>query len=143
MEQPMRKGQKATMASWLFLVIASSMETGWLYAIQGLSGFQMDLIYSGTIWQAEGQTFLFSLVAYILLGVGNAYFFYKALQTIPSSVAFGVWTGLALGFTALVESLGQGEAPPLSELIGMGLILLGIIGLKEESKAKKSDNSLN
>ncbi len=135
----MKSPQKTSLSAWLWLVVASLMETGWLYAIQGLSGFHMDLLYTGALWDAEGRLLLISLLAYVLLGVGNAYFFYKALKHIPSSVAFGVWTGLALGFTALVESLGKGEAPHLNALIGMGLILLGIIGLKEDAKPKKSD----
>lgn len=124
---------------WGYLILAAMMESGWLFCIRALNRVHWETVFDLTAFQGDdGWILITALAGYGLLGVGNAYFFYKSLSTIPSSVAFGVWTGLALGFTALAEAGLNRTIPGVGELTGMAFILLGIIGLKSQEEAKKN-----
>jgi quaternary ammonium compound-resistance protein SugE len=71
-----------------------------------------------------------SLAGYIGFGIANMLFFVKAIQKIPASIAFSIWTGLALTGITLVDGLFIHIELSIAQIISIFLILVGVIGLK-------------
>jgi quaternary ammonium compound-resistance protein SugE len=67
---------------------------------------------------------------YILFGVGNIIFFSKAMNDIPASVAFACWMAVALVGVKLIDTFVLKVPFSMPHLLFIGLILVGIIGLK-------------
>ena len=69
-------------------------------------------------------------ICYVAFGVGNVFFFSKALNVIPASTAFAIWMGMALVGIKIVDTLVLKEAFHWAHVFYIGCILVGIIGLK-------------
>lgn len=67
---------------------------------------------------------------YILFGLGNIYFFSQAMKDIPASTALAVWMGTALIGVKFVEIVFLKTPYDWQQFIYMGMILIGIVGLK-------------
>ena len=100
--------------AWFFLLIAGLCETAWAIGLKYTEGFSRLL---PTVVTVAG------MVASIgLLGL--------ALKSLPVGTAYAVWTGIGtVGATTLGIYLFN-EPATLLRLAYIGLILLGIIGLK-------------
>ncbi|KQU16988.1 DMT family transporter [Peribacillus butanolivorans] len=57
----------------------------------------------------------------------------KAMQVLSAGVAYGVWTGIGSVGITLVGILWFKERFVFSQFISLGLILIGVIGLKMTS----------
>ncbi|MBT2618870.1 MULTISPECIES: multidrug efflux SMR transporter [unclassified Bacillus (in: firmicutes)] len=57
----------------------------------------------------------------------------KAMQVLPAGVAYGVWTGIGSVGITLVGALWFKERFSSSQFISLGLILIGVIGLRMTS----------
>lgn len=106
--------------AWIYLVIAGIMEWGWPLGLKWAwtdAGFRP--------WPA------------VLAGVsiaGSGAFLLLAQRTIPIGTAYAVWTGIGAAGTFLLGILLLGEPKDLLRFLCVGLILLGIIGLKLTSQ---------
>jgi quaternary ammonium compound-resistance protein SugE len=67
---------------------------------------------------------------YVVFGLGNIYFFSMAMKEIPASTALAVWMGTALIGVKFVEIVLLRMPYAWPQFIYMGLILIGIVGLK-------------
>lgn len=77
-----------------------------------------------------GIKIIFPLMGYIVFGIFNVYYISLAMKTIPISIAFAVWMGLALiGFTCLDIYFFK-QSVRLFQIVCLGLILFGVMGLK-------------
>lgn len=77
-----------------------------------------------------GWVTLAPFAGYIVFGVGNILFFSLAMKEIPASTALAVWMGTCLVGVKLIEIGFFKGSYDLYQFLYMGLILVGIVGLK-------------
>lgn len=101
-------------------------------------GFKMQYVYltvaivgeviaTSFLKQADGFT---KLVPSIITVVGYAvtfYFLSLALRSIPTGVAYAIWSGVGIVLIAAVAWIFQGQKLDVFAMIGMGLIVSGVI----------------
>lgn len=100
--------------NWFILLIAGLLEISWAVGLKYTEGFTR-------LWPSIGT--IFSLTAsFILLGI--------AMKTLPVGTAYAVWVGIGAVGTAILGIILLGESTAPLRLVSLGLICLGIIGLK-------------
>ncbi len=117
--------------AWLYLLLASVMEVCWNYSLKYTSVAKIKAIdWSQLFANSAGIMTLLPAICYVAFGVGNVFFFSKALNVIPASTAFAIWMGMALVGIKIVDTLVLKEAFQWIQVVYIGCILVGIIGLK-------------
>ncbi|MBW4631604.1 MAG: quaternary ammonium compound efflux SMR transporter SugE [Iphinoe sp. HA4291-MV1] len=100
--------------AWIYLLIAGLLEVGWAISLK----------------YAQGFTRLGPSVATIALMILSFAFLSTALRTLPIGTAYTIWTGIgAVGTVVLGIVLFQ-EPIEVRRLICIGLIIVGVIGLR-------------
>ena len=102
---------------WFMLVIAGLFEMVWAIGLKYTEGFTR-------LWPSV-ITLVSMAISFGLLGM--------AMKTLPVGTAYAVWVGIGAIGTALLGILLFQEAANLGRILSLGLILLGIIGLKLSS----------
>lgn len=116
---------------WLFLILASVCEICWFYCISYLNQVTVgELLDFSFINRGNAGLIALSVVGYAGFGVANIILFAKALQKIPAAIAFSVWSGLALAGMTLFDGLLMHVQLNFYQLGSIGLIIIGVIGLK-------------
>jgi quaternary ammonium compound-resistance protein SugE len=100
--------------AWFFLLLAGIAEVGWAVGLKYTEGFTRPV--------PTVLTVLSMGVSLWLLGL--------ALKTLPLGTAYAVWTGIGTVGTALLGILLLGESAAALRLACIGLIVMGIVGLK-------------
>jgi quaternary ammonium compound-resistance protein SugE len=99
---------------WILLITAGLFEIAWAIGLKFTDGFTR-------LWPTLGTlSALFISVA--LLGV--------AAKSLPIGTAYAVWTGIGAVGTVLCGIALFGDPATLFRLACVGLIILGILGLK-------------
>ena len=99
---------------WINLIIAGLLEVVWASSLKYTDGLTKpipSLITLATL-----------TASFILLA--------QALKTLPVGTGYAVWTGIGVVGTAIVGSIFLGEPRDLTRFISIGLIVLGIVGLR-------------
>jgi len=99
---------------WIYLIIAGLLEVVWAITLKYTDGFTKpvpSLITLSTL-----------AASFILLA--------QALKTLPTVTGYAVWTGIGVVGTAVIGSLFLGEPRDLPRFICIGLIVIGIVGLR-------------
>ena len=99
---------------WLYLVIAGLFEVGWAIGLKYTEGFSR-LVPSVLTVAAM-------IVSLALLGL--------ALKTLPVGTAYAIWTGVGAVGTAILGIVLFADPATLPRLACIGLIVVGIVGLK-------------
>ena len=102
--------------AWLYLIVAGIMEWGWPIGLK--LGFTDAGLRAGWIAMAVG--FMAASGALLLV----------AQKTIPMGTAYAVWTGIGAAGTFVLGILIFGEAATTLRFFFVGLIVVGIVGLK-------------
>ncbi len=100
--------------SWLILFFAGLLEVGWAVGLKYTEGFTRPL--------PTALTFLAIVCSIGLLGV--------AVRELPVGTAYAVWSGLGAVGTVIAGIVLFGESMALIKLVSVGLIVLGLLGLK-------------
>lgn len=100
--------------AWIFLFVAGLFEVGWAIGLKYTQGFSR----------------LYPSVLTGLSMAASIYFLSKALDTLPVGTGYAVWTGIGAVGTAILGIILFAESASLGRLISIGLIVIGIIGLK-------------
>ena len=100
--------------SWLVLVVAGLLEVAWAFALKPSHGFSLLL--------PSIATFVLMAASFFLLSY--------AMKNLPLGTAYAVWTGIGAVGTAIVGILFLGESASLMRIASIGLIVIGIAGLK-------------
>jgi quaternary ammonium compound-resistance protein SugE len=102
------------MTAWLALLLAGALEIAWTFGLKLSDGF--------TRFWPSVATILAIASSFVLMAV--------ALKSIPFGTAYAIWTGIGIAGTAIVGCLAFGEPVTPMRLICVGLITIGIVGLK-------------
>jgi len=100
--------------SWFYLVIAGLLEVAWAVGLKYTEGFTRPVV--------SGFTLLAMLGSVGMLGL--------ALKELPLGTAYAVWTGIGTIGTAVFGMWLLGEPAGALRIGSIGLIALGIVGLK-------------
>lgn len=100
--------------SWFVLIIAGLFEVAWAICLKFSNGFTR-------LWPTVG-TIAGLVISVGLLGV--------AARSLPISTAYAVWTGIGAVGAVLCGIIFLGEPVTPLRLACVGLIVIGIVGLK-------------
>jgi len=100
--------------AWVLLVLAGLFEIGWAIGLKYTEGFTR-------LWPSVG-TVLAMLLSVLLLGI--------AMKSLPVGTAYAVWVGVGAVGTAILGMVLFGESANAGRLASLGLIVVGIVGLK-------------
>jgi quaternary ammonium compound-resistance protein SugE len=100
--------------AWVYLVLAGLLEVGWAIGLKYTAGF--------TRLVPTVLTAISMVASVLLLGL--------ALKTLPVGTGYAVWTGIGTVGTALLGVYLLGEPATALRLGCIGLIVVGILGLK-------------
>jgi quaternary ammonium compound-resistance protein SugE len=103
--------------NWLLLVVAGLLEVGWAVGLKYTEGFTR---FWPTVWTLSAM-----LLSITMLGL--------AMRDLPVGTAYAIWTGIGAVGTVIVGIYLLGDPATAGRLISIGLILLGIVGLKLSS----------
>ncbi|MBF9231765.1 quaternary ammonium compound efflux SMR transporter SugE [Microvirga alba] len=103
--------------AWIYLALAGLFEIGWAIGLKYTEGF--------TRLVPSVLTVISMIVSVVLLGI--------ALKTLPVGTGYAVWTGIGTVGTALLGIYLLGEPATAIRLACIGLIVVGILGLKVAS----------
>lgn len=99
---------------WVYLFVAGLFETGWAVGLK----------YS------DGLTKFYPAVFTVITLILSMYLLERALRTLPVGTAYAVWTGIGIIGTTLLGIVLFNESMNYSRIFFIGLIAVGIGGLK-------------
>ncbi|SJZ42400.1 SugE protein [Vibrio cincinnatiensis] len=102
------------MMAWVILFIAGLSEVAWAAGLKYTEGFSKPI--------PSMITLICLVVSFVLLGL--------SLKTLPLGLAYSVWVGIGVVGTALVGLIFLSEPFSWIKTVSLGLIVLGIIGMK-------------
>ncbi|MEN3276079.1 MAG: quaternary ammonium compound-resistance protein SugE [Massilia sp.] len=108
------QGPRKVEMSWIYLVVAGVLEVAWAVGLKYTQGFTR-------LWPS-----VFTLAA-MAASVGMLGL---ALRHLPLGTAYAVWTGIGTIGTAVFGMVMLGEPAGALRVGSIGLIALGIAGLK-------------
>ncbi|MCO6431460.1 MAG: multidrug efflux SMR transporter [Deltaproteobacteria bacterium] len=103
--------------AWINLLMAGFLEVGWAVSLKF----------------TDGWTRVIPSILTALLMAASFYFLALALRAIPIGTAYAVWTGIGALGTAVIGMLLFQEPCNAARIAFLGLILIGIAGLKATS----------
>ena len=113
------------------MLIAAVFEIAWTFSLRLMNVKKLRSIHwKGFFTQAGNWAVLAPFAGYIVFGLGNIYCISIAMKEIPASTALAVWMGTALVGVKLVEILFMKGTYDVYQFFYIGLILIGIVGLK-------------
>lgn len=105
--------------AWFYLVLAGLFEVGWAIGLKYTDGFTR-------LWPTLG-TIAAMVISLGLLGL--------AMKSLPVGTSYAVWVGVGAIGTAILGIVLLDESANPGRLASLGLIVVGIIGLKVSSGA--------
>ena len=100
--------------AWILLFIAAILEVAWAVSLRYTDGYTQ-------LWPSVTST---TLVA------ANVYILSLAFKDIPSSIAYPIWVGLGVIGTVFMSHMLFKDNVTALNILFIGLILIGIVGLK-------------
>ncbi len=104
----------STQVAWIWVLLAGCMEVLWVVGLK----------------QTQGFTRLVPSVITVTLMAASFVLLSQALKVIPIGTAYAVWTGIGAAGGAVLGMLIYGESASAFRIGCIGLIILGIAGLK-------------
>lgn len=103
---------------WIMLLVAAGLE----------------IIWAGGLKYTEGFTRLWPSVGTLLAMAASMYLLARAAEGLPIGTPYAVWTGIGAVGTAIVGMLLLNEPRDWVRIVCIGLIILGVVGLKAFTK---------
>jgi len=100
--------------AWTYLLIAGLLEIGWAVGLK----------------YTEGWTRLWPSVVTLATMVASMYCLAQAVRVIPVGTGYAIWTGIGAVGTAILGIVLFSESAAPARLACIGLIVVGILGLK-------------
>jgi quaternary ammonium compound-resistance protein SugE len=109
--------QGVPLMAWLQLLLAGLFEVAWAIGLKYADGF--------TRFVPSVATVVAMIASFVLLA--------QAVRTLPIGTAYAVWTGIGAAGTAVLGILLFDESQAPLRLACLGLIVVGIAGLRLSS----------
>lgn len=106
--------------TWLSVIIAALLEVGWVIGLKHAIGVLE--------W---GATVIAIILSFTLM--------IRASRSLPVGTVYAVFVGLGTAGTVLAEIVLFGSPVQFEKMLLIGLLLLGVIGLKLLSKEEKEE----
>lgn len=100
--------------SWLLLLFAGLLEVAWAIGLK----------------QTQGFTKLTPTLLTLVTMAASFYLLSLAMRTLPLGTAYAIWVGIGAVGTAIAGIVLYQEGVSLLKLCSLGMIVLGILGLK-------------
>ena len=100
--------------AWVLLLVAGLFEVGWAIGLKYTEGF--------TKFWPSVLTLSAMMASVVLLAI--------AMKSLPVGTSYAVWVGVGAVGTALLGIILFGESAHMGRLVSLGLIVVGIVGLK-------------
>lgn len=100
--------------AWALLSIAGTLEIAFAFGMKWSAGFTRLIPTLFTAATGLSSVFLLSL----------------SLRTLPVGTGYAVWTGIGAAGTAILGMVALGDSTAPTRVMCIGLILVGVIGLK-------------
>lgn len=100
--------------NWIFLVVAGILETFWAVCLKYSNGFTKPL---PSVLTVAGM-------------IASFYFLSLSLRHLPLGTAYAVWTGIGTVGTFLLGIILFRESVGIPQILCVGLIVAGIVGLR-------------
>lgn len=116
--------------SFLYLLLASASQIGWLYNIKLLRkdrfrGFKLEMLIS-----FNGLKLIVPIILYIILGIANIIFLTWTMKSLPASVTYAIWTGMVIAASSIIDGFIAGRKFNFIRLFFVFIIGVGIVGLR-------------
>lgn len=98
-----------------------------------LAGFS-EVVMAFFLKESHGFTRLWQTLAFAVMAVVSFSLLAIATKTLPIGTAYAVWTGIGAVGTAIVGMILLNESRDWPRLVCIGLIVLGVVGLKTFTK---------
>lgn len=99
---------------WALLLVAAALETAWATGLKYTEGFTR-------LWPSVGTVAAMAASMYLLA---------RAAEGLPIGTAYAVWTGLGAVGTATLGIVLFAEPSNAARLACVGLVVMGVVGLK-------------
>lgn len=93
------------------------------------AGF-VEVLFAVSLKYNEGFTRLWPSVATAITGAGSFYLLMLAIKYLPLGTAYAVWTGIGAVGVAVLGIVLFKESADWGRLVSIGLVIVGIVGLK-------------
>jgi len=103
--------------NWIILIVAGLFETAWALGLKFSDGFTK-------LWPSV-FTAVAMIISVLLLGY--------AMKSLPVGTAYAVWVGIGAVGTVILGIVLLDDPVSAARLLSIGLIVVGIIGLKLSS----------
>ncbi|HLR51483.1 MAG TPA: multidrug efflux SMR transporter [Candidatus Avamphibacillus sp.] len=97
--------------AWTYVLFAAIVEVFWVIGLR----------YSSSILEWLGT---------IIAIVFSFYFIIKACEKLPSGTVYAVFTGSGAAAIVLIDALVFGSDFSIAQLLFIGLIIIGVVGIK-------------
>ena len=94
-----------------------------------------EVIGTSFMKQADGFTKLVPSLICVAAYIVAFYFLSLTLKTIPTGIAYAIWSGVGIVLIAAVAWVFQGQKLDAPAILGMGLIISGVVVMNLFSKA--------
>jgi quaternary ammonium compound-resistance protein SugE len=101
--------------AWVYLLIAGAIEIGWALGLSYTEGLTKHGL-------ASAGTLAGMILSYVFLAL--------AMRDLPVGTAYPVWTGIGAIGTAIFGMLVFGDSRDPLRIACIGLIVVGVVGLK-------------
>lgn len=102
------------MLPWILLVVAGLFEVAWAVMLKQTQGWTR-------LWPSAATVALM-IISFLLLA--------RAMRDLPAGTSYAVWTGIGTVGVAILGVVLYDEPATLLRIGCVGLIVLGIVGLK-------------
>ena len=102
------------MLPWILLVVAGLFEVAWAVMLKQTQGWTR-------LWPSAATVALM-IISFLLLA--------RAMRDLPAGTSYAVWTGIGTVGVAILGVVLYAEPATLLRIGCVGLIVLGIVGLK-------------
>lgn len=116
--------------AWIYLILAAALEACWMFSLKFLSFDKFGTLTSSNFFNAIEMKIWLPLAGYIFFGAANTYYFSLAMKTIPTAIAFSIWTAVSIIFIKIVDVIIFHHKINSMELMFLIIIMIGIVGLK-------------
>jgi quaternary ammonium compound-resistance protein SugE len=99
---------------WIYVIVAGLLEIAWALGLKWSDGFSKPLPSLVTV--------VLMILSFVVLSQG--------VKSLPIGTAYAVWTGIGAAGTAVFGMIIFREPATAVRLACVGLIVLGIVGLK-------------